>query len=243
MPNWLTIIFGVAGAIGTAVTAVATIFLWRVTKTLAVETKRMAEASSQPQIVATLEPNQWSMMHADLVIANTGNATAFDIRLTFDPPLQNGEAREGQRGIPFQKVSVLKPGHSASSYLSEFGPLLGNNYTVTITWLRDPASSDREASSYVLDMRDTDGITRLGAASPLIQIAEQMKKMREDWKAVAGGTRKLSVDLFTSADRLHARRNNERYRRRQRREQEARGTQQGLVQASLDEIPPADSGQ
>lgn len=242
MANWLTIIFGVAGAIGTAVTAVATIFLWRVTKTLAIETKRMAAASSQPQIVATLEPNQWSMMHADLVIANTGNATAFDIRLTFDPPLQNGEAREGQRVVPFQKVSVLKPGHSASSYLSEFGPLLGNNYTVTITWLRDPGSAEREVSSYALDMRDADGITRLGAASPLIQIAEQIKKIREDWQWVAGGTRKLSVDIFTSGDRLHARRNSDRYRRRQRREQEARAAAQAAAEAKMGDDPPADGG-
>jgi cell division inhibitor SulA len=243
MPNWLTIIFGIAGAVGTAVTAVATIFLWRVTKTLAIETKRMAETSSQPQIVATLEPNQWSMMHADLVIANTGNATAFDIRLTFDPPLQNGEAREGQPGIPFQKVSLLKPGHSASSYLSEFGPLLGNNYTVTITWLRDPGKTERETSSYALDMRDTDGITRLGAASPLIQIAEQIKKMREDWKSVAGGTRKVSVDLFSSGDRLHARRANDRYRRRQRREQEALAAKQAAAQPTPDKNSPANDGQ
>lgn len=40
--TWITTFIAVGGLLGTLVTAVATLFLWRVTKLLAVETKRMA---------------------------------------------------------------------------------------------------------------------------------------------------------------------------------------------------------
>ena len=45
LPSWVNAIIAIGGAIGTLVTAVATFFLWRVTKTLARETTRMAEAA------------------------------------------------------------------------------------------------------------------------------------------------------------------------------------------------------
>ena len=43
--------------------------------------------------------------------------------------------------------------------------------------------------------------SRLGAWSPDIQIAEQVKKLSEDWRPVASGTRKLSVNAFGKSDR------------------------------------------
>jgi len=63
---WLPTVVAIGGVLGTLVTAVATIFLWRVTSLLAVETQRMAKATSQPHVVATLDPNRWSMRHFDL---------------------------------------------------------------------------------------------------------------------------------------------------------------------------------
>jgi hypothetical protein len=115
--------------LGTLVTAVATVMLWWVTKTLATETKRLVESSSAAHVVATLKPNKWSMRHADLEVTNTGNATAYDVEIQFDPPLQNGEARE-QSPDPFNKISVIKPGRSVSSYISEIAPMLKISYEV-----------------------------------------------------------------------------------------------------------------
>lgn len=43
--------------------------------------------------------------------------------------------------------------------------------------------------------------SRLGAASPEVQIAEQVKKLREDWRPVAYGQRRLKADAYTQADR------------------------------------------
>ncbi|MDQ0462952.1 hypothetical protein QO010_000700 [Caulobacter ginsengisoli] len=238
LPNWTEVALGVGDLVETAVVAVATIFLWRVTKTLADETRRMAEASAQPQVVATLEPNQWALNHADLVVANTGNATAFDIRVSFDPPLQNAEVR-GSRDIPLQRISLLKPGQTQSSYLSAFEPIIGTLYTVTIRWKRDPGSDSSEAYSYTLDLGEISALTRLGAASPMIQIAEQMKKLREDIERLVDGRRTLEINTHSPVDRLHERRERDRWRRRTAREQAAASAE---AQASIQppEPPPID---
>lgn len=183
-------------------TAIATFFLWRVTKILAVETKRMADASAQPQVVANITLNKWAMNHVDLEIENTGNATAFEIEVVFDPPLENDEDRvDGDYVIPFQRISVLKPGQSLSSYLAESAPLLDKSYTVTTSWKLLPDALGRQSLSYSLHMSDYKGMSRLGAADLAIQIAEQVKKIREDWQSVASGQRKLKTDIFTDAER------------------------------------------
>ncbi|MDP3378979.1 MAG: hypothetical protein Q8S53_11490 [Brevundimonas sp.] len=191
----------VATVLGTLVTAVATVFLWRVTKVLAVETKRMAEASAQPQIVAHIEPNQWSaQMHADIHVSNTGNATAFEIQVAFDPPLDRDE-KHSKRPMPLQRVSVLKPGQTVSSWIGTWTPLLKKTYIVEISWKRDPAQTERESLIYTLDMNDLAGVSMLGARNPMTQIADQLKKMRDDWQHVSSGYKRIRVDAFSQRDR------------------------------------------
>ncbi|MCR6659747.1 MAG: hypothetical protein NVV72_10510 [Asticcacaulis sp.] len=206
-------ILTIGSLIGTLATAVATFFLWRVTGILAVETKRMADAAAQPLVVANLIPNQWALNHIDLIVENTGNATAFDIELKFDPPLENGEVRSSDRPIPLQNISILKPGQSLSSYLAEFEIYKGKSFKVDVTWKVKPVGEERQLLSYTFNMADYEGITRLGSASPTIQIAEEIKHIREDWKKVANGQGKLKADVYSSYDRQREReQNEERYR-------------------------------
>lgn len=190
---------------GTIATAIATFFLWRVTRILAVETKRMADASAQPQVVVNITPNQWALNHVNLVAENTGNATAFDVEIAFDPPLENGEVRSPDRAIPFQKISLLKPGQSLSSYLSEASAVLEKTYNVQVSWKPLPNSADRQTLSYLFSMKDYTGMTQLGAADPIIQIADQVKNIREDWRNVARGHHRLKADIYTEAERQHER--------------------------------------
>ncbi len=212
--GWISNIIAIGGVLGTLVTAIATIFLWRVTKVLANETTRMVQAASQPHVVVTIEPNRWSLLHFDLKVDNTGNAPAYDISINFDPPLENGEARGSQLEIPLNAISVLKPGQGMSSYLSEYTPLKNKAYTVNVSWLRDPQSQAREQNTYKLDMATVEGISQLGS-DPIVQIAEHIKKLQESLKPVASGSKRIKVDTFSSGDRLHERRVFERQRRRQ----------------------------
>lgn len=204
----------IASVLGAFVTAIATIFLWRVTKILAIETQRMADAQSQPQIVATIEPNQWSMMHADLHIANTGNATAFDVEVMFDPPLvvdheQKGETPE----IPFEQISVLKPGQQLSSWVGRMYPLLDVAYRISISWRRSP-SGIKDSYHYILNMADYKHVSRLGSGDPQVKLAEHLKKFQEEFHKVANGHRNLQADIFTSADRAEERSAREEFYRR-----------------------------
>lgn len=212
-------VVAVVGVIGALVTAVATVLLWQVTLTLSRETRRMREAGAQPHVVATIEPNRWGLLWADLHVANTGNATAYDIEVNFDPPLDHDGKRPDQPP-PLRVISVLKPGQSLSSSLGEFAPLLKKTYRATTSWKRRHDDKHREANSYTLDMTQFEGFRRIGAADPLVQIADEVKHIREDWRWISGGSRKLKIDTYLTSDRLHENRAHERRQRKDRREQD-----------------------
>ncbi|EOT2807212.1 hypothetical protein ACLB2S_004580, partial [Escherichia coli] len=164
------------------------------------ETKRMVDASAQPHIVVTLEPNPWAAFYFEINIANTGNAPAYNVEVVFDPPLVNAEHREKSE-IPFSKVSVLKNGQSLTSNLCKYEQIKVQIYNINISWASKPKSNDRETNEYVYDMATFEGISYLGARSPLTQIAEQIKGIREDWKPIAQGAKKVKADVYTSSDR------------------------------------------
>lgn len=67
------------------VTALATFALWRVTRVLAVETKTLAAMTSRPFVVCSLESSGASAIALNLTLRNTGNATAFDVKLELSP--------------------------------------------------------------------------------------------------------------------------------------------------------------
>ena len=213
IPDWVSTTIAIGGLLGTLVTAVATFFLWRVTSVLAVETKRMAIAASQPHVVATLEPNRWSMRHFDINVSNTGNAPAYDITVEFTPPLQNGEARSVGGEVPFGNISVLRPGQGVASYLSDYEGVKDAVYYVRVSWRRVASDPVREENAYTLNMADKRGVSELGG-DPIVQIANHLKKMEAEWTPVARGSRRIKVDGFTSGDRLHERRVADRQRRR-----------------------------
>jgi len=188
----------IAGVVAAGVTALATVFLWVATRTLVTETRRMVEASSRPHVVATIEPNRWSLMYADIRVTNSGTGTAYDIDVAFDPPL----SVEGKDHAPLAHISVLRPGQTLASYLSRIGPLMDVVHTVTVSWRRDPQpTSARETNQYTISLRDLKGFEILGATEPLMQVAQEMKHLREDWKNVASGFSRLRVETFTAHDR------------------------------------------
>ena len=211
--TWIITFIAVGGLLGSLVTAVATLFLWRVTKLLAVETKRMAEASAQPHVVATLDPNRWSMRHFDLKVDNTGNATAYDIKVDFTPPLINGEGRAGGMAVPFENISLLKPGQGVSSYLAEYPLVRKQVYSVRVSWRRSFADSTREENTYTINMADHQDVSDLGG-DPMVKIANDLAKIREDLRSLAQGSKRLKIDAYTAGDRLHERRVAARQRRR-----------------------------
>jgi hypothetical protein len=195
-----------------AATAIATIGL-------VVFTWLLAERSSQPHVVATLEANQWSIIHVDLVLANTGNAPAYDIKLAFDPPLTSDRIEKRNKGMPFADVTVLKPGQSFSSFVGDYKAFKETEYTIKITWRRKPNGWRSEVNEYKFCIDQFAGVTRLGELNPSIQIANEVKKIREEWGRIASGFKKLNVNVFTADDRAEERREDEEFYNRIREEE------------------------
>lgn len=223
--NWVNWSIEIIGAIGTLVTAIATFFLWRVTKLLAIETKRMAEASSQPHVVAVLSPNHWSVRHFDLNVENTGNAAAYDIRLNFTPPLENGQDRTHKTSVPLQEISILKPGSSIHSFLTDYESIQGLSFDVEISWRNAGKDNIREINSYTLRMSDHEGISYLGQ-EPLIKISRDIEKLEKNWSRVLKGNKRVNLDVFTSLDRLREKRDNERWVRKMSKQRALRNREQ-----------------
>lgn len=195
--NLITLIISVGGLLGTLVTAVATFLLWRVTIVLAKETKRMVDASAQPHVVATIEPNRWSMMHFDLHVSNTGNATAYDVKVVFTPEIVvDGRSTT----MPLSDINILMPGAELSSFLRGFKDVTDKDYEVAVSWKKAPSDSVREKIAYHINFAHFRGLSRLGR-DPVVQVADEVKKMREDLSSLVRGSRRLGVDVYTSNDR------------------------------------------
>ncbi len=175
---------------------------------LVIFTWMLAERSSQPHVVATLEANQWSISHVDLVLANTGNAAAYDITLSFNPPLTSDRITKRNKGLPFAAMTVLKPGQSFSSFVGNYQEFKDVEYTIKLMWRRKPKGWRHESNEYKFCIDQFAGI------------ANEVKKIREEWGRIASGFKKLNVNIFSSGDREDERRENEEFYRRMREEEE-----------------------
>lgn len=196
-------------AFSSVITAFATIALFYVTWVLAKETKVLSRASSQAHVTATIEPNAWGVTYVDLLVSNSGNAVAYDIFIEFDPPLPHATGHRRDLSLPLQKISILRPGQILQSNLAAFSEVSKKEYSVKISWKEDPRSAKRESLSYQLSMLDYEGVSYLGARSPTVMIAEQIKKIRDDWKGITSGAGKLKIDTFSHQDRTNEARERE----------------------------------
>lgn len=217
-------------SISGTITAIATIALAVLTWVLARATNLMAKATSSANVVASLDVNQWSFRHLDLVVHNTGNAAAFDVTVAFTPPLPF--MSEGEKDdTPFGKISVLRPNQTLNSSVNDWESVIKTVYRVEVKWKRTPTSKQSEANSYDIDLAALGRITRLGAGSPEVQIAEQIKKLRDDWQSVARGQKRLKVDGYTDSDRKRERAaREEQYR--EFKQANGQGDEQGEAKAS-----------
>jgi hypothetical protein len=196
---WVTAAATIATAVATGVLAVVTWLLWK-------STQRMAAATGAPNVVATVEPNRWSYVHMDLVVENCGTGPAFDIQIAFDPPLVR-DAKEGivkpekQSNAPLNAISVLRPSQSMRDAVGRTNRLVNGSHTVTVSCKASPKAKERLVTSYILDLRHLRGVVRLGGGDPLVQIAQEARKLRESVDKIVGGPNRLGVDVYTEHDR------------------------------------------
>jgi hypothetical protein len=161
----------------------------------------MAAATSEPYVVATLEPSRWSIIHMDLVLENSGSGPAFDVQLHFEPPLIR-ERTDQNHVAPLNNIAVLRAGQTLRDYVGNSAATIKNDYRVTVSWRASPTSSARNSNSYELKLGFYRGMMKLGGNDPEVQIAQETKKLRETIEKAFTGARRLEVDTYTQRDRL-----------------------------------------
>lgn len=184
-------------SISPAVTALATIALAYLTYHLAKATKGMVNSAN---VVASIDNNQWSIILADLVVQNSGSAPAFDVKVSFDPPLPSSfESPENIQPLSF--ISVLRPGQIITSSVCK-NEDIGDKYRVTITWKHAPKSKKEASISYDIDLKRRGPISQWGESTPLVSLAKNVEKIRDDWKPfLQTTTRRFNVNVYSQTDR------------------------------------------
>lgn len=166
-----------AQVIAAFVTALATIALWRVTKVLAVETKTLAAMTSRPFVVCSLESSGASAIALNLTLRNTGNATAFDVKLELSPALNAPDGTASEEPLTAWEISLLPPGQALTTQ-GVMGPEVHDNvYSATVSWTSMPGASVRETLSYSFTAKD--GFRGGWKTKGPHDIAEELEKLRK----------------------------------------------------------------
>ena len=168
----------VAQLLAAFITALATIALWHVTRTLAVETKTLSSMSSRPFVTASFRSNLAAATALDLAISNTGNAPAFDIHVVITPPLPrpNGSRNADTSGSIFA-VSLLQPGFSLPREGVLGRDVHDESFDVVVSWSDYPRSSKREELAYSMTVND--GFKDGWGVKGQHHIAEELEKIRK----------------------------------------------------------------
>ncbi|MCC5967757.1 MAG: hypothetical protein JJU24_16670 [Natronohydrobacter sp.] len=161
------------------VTALATFALWRVTRVLAVETKTLAAMTSRPFVVCHLESSGASAIALNLTLRNTGNATAFDVKLQLSPALEKPDGSPPDvDDLTSWEISLLPPGQALTTQ-GVMGPkVYGQVFSATVSWAALPGASVRESLSYSFEPKD--GFRGGWNTKGLHQIAEELEKLRRN---------------------------------------------------------------
>jgi len=168
----------VAQLVAAFVTAIATFALWRVTRVLAVETKTLAAMTSRPFVVCSLESSPASAIALNLTLRNTGNATAFDVKLQLSPALEkpDGSPPDDETMTKWE-ISLLPPGQILTTQ-GVLGPTVHDKvFSATVSWASLPGASVRESLSYKFEPKD--GFRGGFASKGVHHVAEELEKLRK----------------------------------------------------------------
>lgn len=159
------------------VTALATFALWRVTKVLAVETKTLAAMTSHPFVVGAFEPSAAGSGTFDVVVRNTGNSAAFDIKLAFTPALPNNTQQAEVSDETSFDISILIPGQRLPLFAVMYRAAPETKFKITVSWSSTPSSKEREQISY--ETQISTAISLGWNVKGTHEIANELKIIRE----------------------------------------------------------------
>ena len=158
------------------VTAFATVVLVYITWVLARLSKREA------YVVGNLESTEYEPRYVNFVIRNTGNATAFDIKVNITPAIPDiyGKPIKGETENNF-RVLILPPNQKFSflGFDSREAPM--DTFDVTISWASKPKGKRKKSLTHSIDNRGNQGGWRVKG---LDRIARECEKTSEHLKKI-----------------------------------------------------------
>lgn len=163
-----------------AVTAWATIRLWRATRVLADETKTLAKMTSQPFVVGSLEAVPGISAHnvLNFVLRNTGNATAFDVRTKISPALPRvTNASQSCDSETLFEVSLLPPGQALPLQGVVLEKIRDESFNLSVSWSPRPGAEPSEHIKYSIHGKDLPNED--WNVKGTHNIAEEIMKVRE----------------------------------------------------------------
>ncbi|ANG96764.1 hypothetical protein A8A54_09955 [Brucella pseudogrignonensis] len=171
--NFLTL----AQLFAALITAAATIALWRVTRVLAVETKTLAKMTAQPFIVCSLRSSAADATALDLIIQNTGNAVAFNIKVVITPPLPayNGSTSDEITETVIE-ISMLPPSLNFQKQGVMGRYVHDKTFAAHIEWASLPQGSQIESLDY--QFKADDGFRGGWNVKGMHQLVEEVAKIR-----------------------------------------------------------------
>jgi len=203
--DWLGANSGTLSIISTLVTAAATAALVYVTWVLAVRTTQMAKAGSSPSVLVNIVPNRWAANHADQVVVNSGNGAAFDVRILMR--IENNRTPDSSLfSRCWTTLDVMHPGQMVIGYAGSFANIFPGTIHAEVSWAETPGGVRREAISYSIRTAGWEANGGPLGGDPLVRVADEIRKLRDDWKPVASGAQKLAVDIHDREDRALVRR-------------------------------------
>lgn len=185
------------GDVATWVTAISTIALVLATGALAYLTLLLAKSAHRPFVIATIEPNIWAPQYLDLHIVNEGNASAFDVVISFEPPLPVEDDRR-KPGHP-DAISILRSGQHLKIDVGQAQMLFDLKSRVTLEW-SNKSGGKKERNTYPLDVTYLKTFRMLGR-EPYIQIAGDIQKIEKSLGKIVSGHSPLKVAIFDRVDR------------------------------------------
>jgi hypothetical protein len=147
-------------------TAVAAVVLAIVATVLAIRMRSLGGLGGQANVTVNLEPNPWAINQVDLLVANSGTAPAYDVRIVFDPPLPAFEKLRSNSKAgspPLGHISLLRSSQLIRATLCQYAEINHAELSVSVSWSPQPQSRKRRATSYRLSMADYDGAAYSGA--------------------------------------------------------------------------------
>lgn len=176
----------VAQVFAALITALATLALWRVTRVLAVETAALAKMTSRPFVVGSLESSGAASNALNLVLKNSGNATAFDVNFALSPALPNAYgSKADDKQVTKYTISLIPPGQELHVAGVMGQDVYDKVYFTIISWGSFPNATDRETLTYTF--KPTDGYRAGFITKGEHHIADELEKIRRHITSRNGG--------------------------------------------------------